>query len=234
MLARYMSWGAGRFLLNTTANAITSAMHENSDFGMQRIPLEDFDKRLLWVIDFSALTRWKLEQSEVSGLLRRAATSQAVQGAVGAAAPFVFGMAGGIRTAFRSSARGMGIRFACPKLRVDQVERFGPEFDALWERLKRGHAVTTERSSVFLNWRHIDVPRLLGRTYALACRDDDGLLGYVALREPATTAPGHFIVTDLFYDQGRPDVLHNLMNAAFQLRWNAPPRFLRCSGSIRR
>jgi hypothetical protein len=42
------------------------------------------------------------------------------------------------------------------------------------------------------------------------------LLGYVSLREPATTAPGHFIVTDLFYDHGRPDVLHNLMNAAFQ------------------
>jgi hypothetical protein len=90
---------------------------------------------------FSALTRWKLEQSEIPGLLRRAATSQAVQGAV---APFVFGMAGGIRTAFRSSARGMGIRFAGPKLRVEQVERFGPEFDALWERLKRNHAVTTE------------------------------------------------------------------------------------------
>ena len=41
------------------------------------------------------------------------------------------------------------------------------------------------------------------------------MLGYVALREPATTAPGHFIMTDLFYDPARPDVMQNLANAAF-------------------
>ncbi|MEO9188831.1 MAG: non-ribosomal peptide synthetase [Acetobacteraceae bacterium] len=215
MLATYLNWGASRFLLNTTANAITSAMHETSDFGMRRIPVEDYDQRLLWVLDFKTLLRWKIEQSEMSGVLGRVAGSAAVQSAVGMTAPFVLGLAGGVRTALRSSVRGMHIRFACAPLRVDTVERFGPEFDELWDRLKHDHGVTMERSAAFLNWRHIDPPRLLGRSHALACRDNGRLLGYVALREPATTAPGHFIVTDLFYDRDNPDVLHNLMNAAF-------------------
>jgi hypothetical protein len=110
----------------------------------------------------------------------------------------------------------MRIKFDCPPLEIEPIAHFGPEFDELWNRLKHNYAVTVERTSAFLNWRHLNPPRLLGRSYALACRDNGKLLGYVALREPVTTVPGHFIVTDLFYDSAEPKVLHNLMNAAFE------------------
>lgn len=215
LLSTYLNWGTNRFLLNTTANAITSAMHETSDFGMLRLPLEDYDQRLLWVLDFNRLLHWKLGQGDRAGALGRLAASRVAGLVAGIAAPFALGLAGGVRTALRSAVRGMRISFEARPMQVEPVERCGPEFDALWERLKDGYTVTTERTAAFLNWRHIDTPHLLGRSHVLACRDSGQLVGYVALREPTTTAPGHIIVTDLFYERSNGDVLHNLMNATF-------------------
>jgi amino acid adenylation domain-containing protein len=212
LLSTYLSWGQDRFLLNTTANAITSAMHEASNLGMKKIPIADFDQRLLWVIDFRSLVGWKLNQNGSQTSLNWAAKT-----VIGALAPFAFGVAGGVRAGLNAGLHGMQIKFDCRPLQVEPITHFGPEFDLLWDRLKHDHAVTIERSSVFLNWRHGKLPRLLGRAHALACREKGELVGYIALREPVTTAPGHFIVTDLFYDRTRPDVLHNLMNAAFEL-----------------
>ena len=214
LLSTYLDWGTDRFLLNTTANTITSAMHANSNAGMQRIPIEGFDQRLLWVRDIKALARWKLRQRDTHKLLRRGALSWVGQALTGLSAPFALGVLGGMRAAMRTSLGRSRIRFDCRKLPVAEVTHFGPEFDALWDRLKHHYAATTERTARVLNWRHIDTPRLLGRSYALACSEGDTLLGYVALRAPSTTAPGHFIITDLFYDPARPDVMQNLMNAA--------------------
>ena len=215
LLSTYMNWGRDRFLLNTTANATTSAMHESGSYGMRKIPLANFDQRLLWVLDFKALVGWKLGQSENPGILRRCAASSIGQALIAAAAPLALGAVGGTRAALQAGLRRMQIRFDCKPLQIEPIEHFGAEFDALWDRVKLDYDVTMERSAAFLNWRHLNLPRLLGNSYALACRDNGRLLGYVAMREPTTTAPGHFIVTDLFYDSTRPDVLPNLMNAAF-------------------
>ena len=215
LLTTYLNWGTDRFLLNTTANAITSAMHEGSHAGMKKIPIDDFDQRLLWVVDFKALLRWKIRESQAPEMVRRAAGSAAGLAVMGALAPFAFGLLGGGGAALRAAFGGMRIKFDCPPLQVEPIAKFGPEFDGLWDRLKHNYAVTVERTAAFLNWRHLNLPRLLGRSCALACRENGKLLGYVALREPSTTAPGHWIVTDLFYDTHRPAVLHNLMNAAF-------------------
>jgi hypothetical protein len=123
---------------------------------------------------------------------------------------------GNAKPALRSAFGRSRIRFTCEKLPVDRVERFGPEFDELWHRLKWSFGVATERTADVLNWRHIGPPSLLGRSHVLACRENGRLAGYIALREPATTVPGHFVVTDIFYDPSRPDVMHNLLNAAFE------------------
>ena len=95
LLSTYLDWGTDRFLLNTTANAITSAMHANSNAGMRRIPIEGFDQRLLWVRDFKALLRWKLDQGSTHKLLRGAARSWLGQTLIGAAAPLALGLVGG-------------------------------------------------------------------------------------------------------------------------------------------
>ena len=110
----------------------------------------------------------------------------------------------------------MRIHYAGRNLQIEPIARFGPEFDALWERLRGRYAVTMERTAAFLNWRHIDPPLLLGRSFALACRDEGKLVGYVALRAPTNTVPGHFIMTDLFYDDAIPEALPSLLNAAFE------------------
>ncbi len=166
------------------------------------------------------LLRWKTGQGKTgqrnsANLAWRAASSRLGQAVIGGAAPFAVGAIGGGRAALDASLGRSRIRFACRPLQIDVVERFGAEFDELWERLKPQHDVVTERTAAVLNWRHIDPPSLLGRSYALSCREGGQLLGYVALREPATTAPGHFILTDLFYDVTRSEIMHNLMNAAF-------------------
>ncbi|HUJ02366.1 MAG TPA: non-ribosomal peptide synthetase, partial [Rhizomicrobium sp.] len=216
LLSTYLDWGANRFLLNTTANSITSAMHESGNRGMTKIPLADFDRRFLWLLDAKPLVRWRLGETDGSGLLRKAASSRFVTSLASALAPFALGIVGGAGAAWRASFKRNRINFACKPLAVEPVARFGAEFDELWNRLKNHYDVTTERSAEMLNWRHIDTPRLLGRSYALAVRENGKLLGYVALREPSTTAPGHFIVTDLFYDPSRTDAMQNLMNAAFE------------------
>ena len=215
MLSAYMSWGKDRFLINTTANATTSAMHQSSDFGMRRLPIEDFDQRLLWILDYARLLDWKAGRGDAPQLLRRIAGSRPLRRAACRLAPFLLGVAGGASAAWHAGFHSPHIRYDGPHLAIEPITEFGAEFDALWERLKHQHSVTTERRARFLNWRHINVPRLLGRSHALACTENGKLLGYIALREPTTTAPGHFIVTDLFYDLSRPAVLHNLMRAAF-------------------
>jgi amino acid adenylation domain-containing protein len=216
LLSTYLNWGKDRFLLNTTANAITSSMHETSHAGMRRIPIEGFDQRLLWVLDFRTLMQWKVGQRVAPGLAHRAAVSRLGGALMATAASLAVGIPGGFGAALRTSVGRSRIDFACRELPVETVDRFGAEFDDLWHRLRHNYAVTTERTAAVLNWRHIDTPRLLGRSYALACRDDGMLAGYIALREPATTATGHFIVTDLFHDPSRPDVMPNLLNAAFR------------------
>ena len=215
LLSTYLEWAKDRFLLNTTANAITSAMHASSNFGMRKIPIDDFDQRLLWLLDVPALVRWKLDQNEAPSRLHRLAKLAPVRATGAMLAPFALGIAGGTRAGLAAGLGRSRIRFACRKLDIGPVTQFGPEFDALWDRLKDSHPVTVVRSAAMLNWRHIHTPKLLGPSYALACREAGELLGYVALREAVTTAPGHFIVTDLFYDTARPEILHNLMNAAF-------------------
>ena len=216
LLTTYLDWGSRRFLLNTTANAITSSMHAHSNRGMQRLPIEDFDQRLLWVVDCKSALKWKLSQHNGSGVFRTTVGSGLALSVLGRIAPFAMAPLGGIKPALCAAFGRSRIRFACKKLAVSRVERFGSEFDELWHRLKWNFGVATERTADVLNWRHIAPPRLLGRSYALACREEGRLLGYIALREPATTVPGHFVVTDLFYDPSRPDVMQNLLNAAFE------------------
>jgi amino acid adenylation domain-containing protein len=213
LLSEYMNWGSDRFLLNTTANAITSRMHQSGVYGMQPIPLPGFDERLLWILDFHALLQWKLNGSQ--GLAQRLAHIRPLVRLLAYAAPFALGIAGGMRAALAAGAHGMRLRFACRPLAIEAINRFDPEFDELWERCKHRYGITIDRRAEFLNWRHIDPPRLLGRSFAFACRDGGRLLGYLALRAPANTFPGHFIMTDLFYDSAVPEVMPNLLNAAF-------------------
>jgi hypothetical protein len=96
---------------------------------------------------------------------------------------------------------------------------FTEEFTTFWENNKNDYDVTTVRERDFLNWRHGHIPSLIGRTFAFACREQGQLRGYIALQARAHESGylrGHYVVTDLFYERRRKDVLYNLMNHAFE------------------
>ncbi len=52
-----------------------------------------------------------------------------------------------------------------------------------------------------------------------ACREEGQLRGYIALKirtDARGHFPGHYVVTDLFYELRRKDVLYSLMNYAYE------------------
>jgi len=211
-----MSWASQQVLLNTTARDVPSNLHATLKT-MNRIPIDGYDQRLLWFLDCERLLSWKVGQlaavNKAWSLLRH----RPLLKPLATAAPILCRL----KLAFGGRRLGplgnTGIRFECSQLNIERVENFAESFDNFWNATKDNYGVTMERSSVFLNWRHINTPRILGKSFAFACIDSGRLLGYLVVRQSVNTAPGHFIVTDLFYDAHRPQVLHNLMNKAFAL-----------------
>lgn len=67
-------------------------------------------------------------------------------------------------------------------LRFEELDRFGDEFDELWERYRDRYRVVFWRNAKTLNWRYVDIPGFTHRI--VAARDSQGLLqGYVVWRE---------------------------------------------------
>lgn len=110
-------------------------------------------------------------------------------------------------------------RFQCPKLTVEPAKVFTDEFDQLWEDNKKDYGIMAVRDKQTLAWRHCEVPSFIGKTYVFACRDEEKLQGHLALQartEAAGFLSGHYVVTDVFYERSRKEVLYNLMNHAFE------------------
>jgi len=79
---------------------------------------------------------------------------------------------------------------------VEEVERFGPEVDALWERVRGQYGVIAKRDSEFLNWKAFDHP-FLGYRGFLARRGGD-VVGYSVLRVSQEEEPSVGHIIDLF------------------------------------
>jgi hypothetical protein len=198
-----LDWGSKHFLLNTTANEISSVLNEA--MGMNPIPVKDFSQQLLWLLRPEVAAKEAIRRSRFKGLT--GLTEQF---------PGAYLLQGIARVWFHRHRR---LRFACSKLSIEPVVSFTDEFNELWEKNKNDYNVTTVRDREFLTWRHFQVTNLVGRTFVFACRDRGQLRGYIALQARSPESgyiPGHYVVTDLFYERSRKDVLHNLMNHAFE------------------
>ena len=186
----------------TTANSISSALNEA--MGMNRIPVKDFSQQLLWLLRPEVAVSWAISRTRwkaLNTLMQRFPVAFLLK----ATARFYF-------------IRHRRLKFDCSSLPVEPVVSFTEEFDDLWENNKEDYDVTTVRDQAFLNWRHCWSDSLVGRTFAFACRDRGKLVGYIALQARSHKSGylrGHYLVTDLFYERRRTDVLHNLMNHAF-------------------
>jgi hypothetical protein len=199
----YMGWGDNNFLIDTTAGELASKLHSSLKLGMKKIPFDDFDNRMLWITSVKQLTRWKA-QKESKPLYRIASRE-----------PFLSVASIVTKRKFRNNGQ---LRLEGGNLHTEAASEFGLEFDDLWSRINGQYEITNLRDSQFLRWRHSNLPKVLGESKVFACRDGGELLGFISVWKNIykNSFPDHYVVTDIFYDRRRQDVLENLLNAAFQ------------------
>ena len=203
LFTKLMEWGDKHFQFTTTANDISSQL--NKAMGMTGIPVKEYAQQFLWLLQPERAVTWALGQA---GWSRLQALTERFP-----AAPLLKGVA---RLWFAGHRR---LQFTCAKLAVEPVVEFTDEFETFWAHNKKDYDVTTVRDRAFLTWRHGRIPRLIGRTFVFACREEGHLRGYLAVQERTQASGylrGHYVVTDLFYERGRKEVLQNLMNYAFE------------------
>jgi hypothetical protein len=200
-----MDWGSRHFLVMTTANQIASRL--NQRMGMSKIPIMNFDRYLSWPIRPEVHIQWKLDNSAWRNW----------SSLVGARAPFAWLLKAAARARYAGHRR---IRFPGALLPVEPVKAFTEEFTQFWGEHKRAYGITTVRDRAFLQWRHLEMPPSSGTPHVFACRDNGRVRGYLAMMElnpqEGVCPPGRFRVTDVFYDRSRPDVVHSLLNHAFE------------------
>lgn len=197
-----MEWGDRHFYITTTANEISDGL--NRALGLHPVPIRDFSHQLLWLLRPEATVQLAISRSAwrpLQGLTGRWPGSALLKIIA--------------RLWFMNYRR---IAFTSPVLPIESVTSFTGEFDELWETNKKDYDITTVRTRAFLDWRHFGTGSRVGQTFVFACRDGGVLRGYIAVQERSPEAgylSGHYVVTDLFYERTRTDVMHNLMNHAF-------------------
>jgi len=204
LFKKVLSWSDRHFLLITAAGEVVVAIGSKLNCGITKIPVRDFNQQFVWLIRPDVILQWALNWNGYTRLAKLVR---------------FFPVAQMVTNFTRIPCAGrLGLRFRCPRLSVEQVSVFGDEFDELWESNKHSYGVTAVRDKASLNWRHLAAPSVTGRTVVFECRDEGKLCGFLALQhriEGGRFPPGHYVVTDVFYDRRRQDVLYNLMNFAF-------------------
>lgn len=202
----FTGWGDRRLLLDVTSGQVGNKLHTTLKMGVKKIPVEGLQERFLWMLRPEEVFRWQLASTKWKVLLPWIGRGP---------------LAWAVTVAARARCfRHRRLRFPGGTLPVMPVTEFTDEFTQFWEEQKHAYGVTAIRSRAYLQWRFIDPPLFMGKTTVLACRENGRLLGYVAVMKRLQTvwaAPGRYVVTDVFYDKARPDVLASLMNGAFEL-----------------
>lgn len=207
---RFMAWGDKNFLLDTTAAEVVANLHSCLKLGMNKIPIQGFDKKFLWVLKSEVLISSRIKEMSMRNKLWAVANS-----------PFFIKICSFLLDVrFFCNRR---INFKCSRLTVEAVGDFTDEFDRFWNDNKQDYAITIARDKAFLAWRHLKIPKIAGKSFVFACRDKGKLLGYAAVQKIGyqNSKPGHFVLSDVFYKLDHPDVFYNLMNYAFDFIKNS-------------
>ena len=205
LMQRLSDWGEAHPVLITGASEATARICDRLKLGFRRIPVDTVSYQLWWPLRPEPLIEWALRRRGHKAL---AALSNITS------IPICASMT------FRKMLRWGRPLFPCRQLTVKELDSFDGDFDELWEDQKGKFEVTCVRTRANLAWRHKEIPSTLGRTIILSCYDDNGkLCGYLTLQERRCLGgdpPGLFAVTDCFYDPQRIEVLHSLLNRAYE------------------
>jgi len=118
----------------------------------------------------------------------------------------------GLANPFLRLLTSAGSRDETYRFRLVQEERFGPEYDRLFERVKLQHSVIGSRDTDYLNWRFFHNP--LHRAKSLRMEAEGELKGYVLYFESRGVAH----VADLLVDGKAGEMRALLAGLIFNLR----------------
>jgi GNAT superfamily N-acetyltransferase len=97
-------------------------------------------------------------------------------------------------------------------IKVEQIERFGPEFDNFWKKAMAQAKVMVERNAKFLSWRFNQRP---GENYhTLAALRNKEIIGYIVTRKADISSLNTGIIMDYLVLPGEADALRSLLNSA--------------------
>ena len=216
---KFTAWGERQLLLDVTSGLVGNKLHSTLKMGIRKIPVAGFQERFLWLIRPEVALRWRLKSTKWNPWVKWIERGPAA---------WIVTVLSRIRF-----FRNRRVRHAGATLLVEPVKEFTDEFTQLWQDHKKDYGVTSVRNRAYLQWRHVDPPRFMGATTVFACRENGLLKGYVAVMKRLQTvwaAPGRYVVTDVFYDKGRPEVLASLMNRAFEFAKTEGGSVLEVSG----
>ncbi|MHC4380880.1 MAG: GNAT family N-acetyltransferase [Planctomycetota bacterium] len=133
---------------------------------------------------------------------------------------FLGGIVGGLVDRFHRA------RWSSPSadLAFEELERFGDEFDRLWERQRETYGVAFWRDAETLNWRYMDNPFWQHRV--IAARRDGELVGYVVWREVSKDNAKIGTVLDLWHGEDK-SVAEGLLDQARRAATTSGCAFLR-------
>jgi hypothetical protein len=206
------------WLIGTASNTTSRLM---SAMKVERIPSPNFDLSYFWITDRKSFLEAALRKKKfpMAGALSR----------VGAAGLWTLDLPAKFSRRKASA--------------VKRLEGFGPEFDQLWERLRRGASrLRAVRTAAALQWRFGDGLRQ-GRAVLYGAMSGDELAGYIVLREFVRPHLGlrQFVIADLQAVDDDPDVVIQLVSEAIEASreagmaalewqgWNAAKRELALS-----
>lgn len=130
-------------------------------------------------------------------------------------------LAAGIKSRVLTAALGKVAQLFWPRraassdatdLRLEQVQQFGSELDALWERVASDLPVCAVRNATACNWRYFQRPKSPYRIYA-ASRNGEWQ-GYIAIRMLQRWGLHLGAVVDLIFDPKCPDAGRLLISKA--------------------
>ena len=119
-----------------------------------------------------------------------------------------------------------------PEVRVSPVDRFGPEFDDLWDRISPNFTCIVRRDHVYLNWKYMEQPRMRYVGFRADCSGQ--LRGYVVVRKTQDPFVFYGVVVDMFADPDDGEVIDALLQAAVSYLQHEGATFVRCCTSQER
>jgi len=114
-------------------------------------------------------------------------------------------------------------------LALEEVERFAPSYDAVWERRRVEFAPLMERSSAQLNFMCADYPG--GGYRCLLVRDRDEIAGHVVLRVDENGGSRRGRIIDALWERARAGAAEWLVHSATWLLQECGVDYIECTAS---